>query len=550
MKKIWKTLTVASLVALTACGGGSKEAATDEGKEAPSIVTFNLISEPKSIDPQLNSATDGGIVVNNTFEGLMRMNKEGLPVPATAESYQVSEDGKTYTFTIREGAKWSDGQPVKAGDFEYAWKRALDPAVASEYSFQLFYLENGQEYFNGKAEASDVGVKALDDKTLEVKLTSPTPYFLALTTFYTLMPVREDVVAQKAEGWAKDPELTVSNGPFVVTEYRPSDKILVRKNENYWNASSIEIDGVDFIEIVDQSTALTAYNSDEVDILTSVPTQDIPKLQLEDPTFSIEPYLGTYYYIFNVDREPTDNVDVRKALSYAIDRTKIVEQVTKAGQQPANGFVPTGLTDSEGNDFREVAGDFGVSPRADIEKAKEYLAKAGYPNGEGFPDLTLMYNTNENHKAIAEAIQAMWKENLGINVNLTNQEWAVFQDTRHVGNFDIARAGWIGDYADPMTFLDLWTSYSGNNDAQWKWTTDEEKFADNKRFDEVIEASKVTSGTERDQNMYEAERLIMDNMITMPIYYYTGTVMVKEDIKGWERDILGTWYLGNVKIED
>lgn len=331
MKKIWKTLTVASLVALTACGGGSKEAAKEETKEEAKIVTFNLISEPKSIDPQLNSATDGGIVVNNTFEGLMRMNKEGIPVPATAESYQVSEDGKTYTFTIREGAKWSDGQPVKASDFEYAWKRALDPAVASEYSFQLFYLENGQEYFNGKAEASDVGVNALDDRTLEVRLTSPTPYFLALTTFYTLMPVREDVVAKKTEGWAKDPELTVSNGPFVVTEYKSSDKIIVRRNENYWNASSVKIDGVDFIEIVDQSTALTAYNSDEVDILTSVPTQDIPKLQLEDPTFSIEPYLGTYYYIFNVDREPTDNVDVRKALSYAIDRTKIVEQVTKAG---------------------------------------------------------------------------------------------------------------------------------------------------------------------------------------------------------------------------
>ncbi len=548
MKKLLITLAAASMVLLTACGGSKEEAKEVKAKEEK-IVTFNLSSEPKSIDPQLNSATDGGIVINNTFEGLMRMDAHGQPAPATAESYTVSEDGKTYTFKIREDAEWSDGKPVTANDFEYAWKRALNPAVASEYAFQLYYLENGQEYFNGKAKASDVGVKAIDDKTLEVKLVSPTPYFLALTTFYTLMPVREDIVAKKAEGWAKDPSITVSNGPFVVTEYNPSDKINIRKNENYWNAENVELDGVNFTEIVDHSTALTAYNNGEVEVLIQVPTQDIPKLQLEDPTFSIQPYLGTYYYIFNVDKEPTNNLDVRKALTYAIDRTKIVEQVTKAGQLPATGFVPLGLTDSQGNDFREKNGDYGISPTADVKKAKEYLAKAGYPDGKGFPTLTLMYNTNENHKAIAEAIQAMWKENLGIDVKLMNQEWAVFQDTRHVGNFEIARAGWIGDYADPMTFLDLWTSYSGNNDAQWKWTTDEVKFADNKKFDDYIEASKVTTGVERDNNMYSAEKLMMDQMITMPIYYYTGQVMVKDYIKGWERDILGTWYLGNAKLE-
>jgi len=546
MKRAWKTLTVASLLALTACGGGSKEA--EEVKDAPNVLTFNLGADPKSVDPQLNSATDGGIVVNNTFEGLMRMNADGIAMPGTAESYEVSEDGKTYTFKIREDAKWSDGQSVKASDFEYAWKRALDPMVASEYSFQLFYIEGGQDYFNGKAGVEGVGIKSLDDKTLEVTLVSPTPYFLALTTFYTFMPVREDVVAKKPEGWAKDPELTVSNGPFVITEYSPSDKIILKPNENYWSADSVELDEIIFTEVVEATTALTAYENGEIDVLTSVPNQDIPRLQLEDDTFSIEPYLGTYYYIFNVDKEPTDNVDVRKALTYAIDRTAIVEQVTKAGQKPASGFVPTGLSDSEGNDFRETAGDYGISATADIEKAKEYLAKAGYPDGEGFPTLTLMYNTNESHKAIAEAVQSMWKKNLGIDVQLMNQEWAVFQDTRHVGNFEIARAGWIGDYADPMTFLDLWTSYSGNNDAQWKWTT-EGKFPENKEYDKAIEDSKVSLGTERDELLHKAENLLMDNMVTMPIYYYTGTVMVNESVKGWERDILGTWYLGNVKLD-
>jgi oligopeptide transport system substrate-binding protein len=536
---------------MVACGG-KKETATDAGKEVVSeqVLVFNLGADPKSVDPQLNSATDGGIVVNNTFEGLMRMNAEGANVPATAESYEISEDGTVYTFHIRENAKWSDGQPVKAADFEYAWKRALDPTVASEYSFQLYYIKGAQDYFEGNASKDDVAIKSIDDKTLEVTLVGPTPYFLALTTFYTYMPVREDVVAKKPEGWAKDPSITVSNGPFVISEYSPSDKIVLIPNKEYWNNESTKLDKIVFEEIVDQTTALTAYENDEIDIIRDgeVPQQDIPRLQLEDPTFSIAPFLGTYYYIFNVDKEPTDNVDLRKALAYAIDRKAITEQVSKGGQLPATGFVPNGLYDSEGRDFRATAGNFDISVTADIEKAKEYLAKAGYPNGEGFPKLTVIYNTNEGHKAIAEAIQEMWKKNLGIDVELVNQEWAVFQDTRHVGNFEIARAGWIGDYADPMTFLDLWTSYSGNNDAQWKWTTDEKKFASNKKYDEIIEKSKVTQGTERDALLYEAEEILMDEMITMPIYYYTGPLMVKEYVKGWERDILGTWYLGNVEM--
>ncbi len=541
-----KKLGILLIVIFTTIFVGCKKEKKEVIKKS---ITFNLGSEPKSIDPQINSAVDGGIVINNTFEGLMRRDAKGNPVPATASSYTVSEDGKKYVFTIREDAKWSDGQPVEAKDFEYSWKRALDPKVGSEYAFQLFYLENGQEYFNGKVEADKVGVKAIDDRTLEVDLVSPTPYFLGLTTFGTLLPVREDIVEKKPEGWAKDTEILVSNGPFVVKEYIPGDKIRVEKNPYYWNNKNIDLEEINFLEIVDASTALTGYNNDEIGILTTVPSQEIPRLQLEDSTFSIEPYLGVYYYVFNVEKEPTNDINVRKALTFAIDRDQIVEQVTKAGQVPATGFVPLGLKDSKGNDFRKTNGDFDIPKKAKIEKAREYLAKAGYPNGEGFPVLTVMYNTNENHKSIAEAIQAMWKENLGIDVKLMNQEWAVFQDTRNLGSFEIARGGWIGDYTDPMTFLDLWTSYSVKNYAQWKWTKDEEKFADNKRYDEYIEASKTSTGVERDENMYNAEKLLMKNYVSMPIYYYTGTVMTKEYIKGWERDVLGTWYLGNVKLD-
>ncbi len=548
MKKIFYVLTLLMALLLSACGGGIGEqvAKSEEAKEQ--VLTFNLGSDPKSIDPQLNSATDGGIVVNNTFEGLMRVDKEGQPQLAGAESVDISEDKKVYTFKLNKDAKWSDGKPVTAHDYKYSWLRALTPEVASEYSFQLFYVKGGQEYFEGTGLKEDVGLKAIDDYTFEVTLKAPTPYFLSLITFYTFLPVREDVVEQKPEGWAKDPKLTISNGPFVVSEYNMNDKIVLTPNPYYWKKEDVKLDKIVLTMIVDHSTALTAYDNNEIDILDAgqVPTQEIPKRQVEDPTFIISPYLGTYYYIFNVGAEPTNDINVRKALAHAIDREQIVTEVTKGGQLAANGFVPTGLSDSKGNDFRETGGDYGISSSVDVEKAKEYLAKSKYKSAEGLPKITLMYNTNEGHKAVAEAVQEMWKKNLGIEVDLVNQEWAVFQDTRHVGNFQVARAGWIGDYSDPMTFLDLWTSYSGNNDAQWNHKKGD--YPKNLEFDRLIEESKVMQGEERDARLYAAEELIMDEMITMPIYYYTGVLMVKEKVKNWERDILGTWYLGNVEL--
>jgi oligopeptide transport system substrate-binding protein len=329
-----------------------------------------------------------------------------------------------------------------------------------------------------------------------------------------------------------------------------NDKIVLVKNENYREAANVKLDKIIMEMIVDSSTAITAYDSNEIDVLITIPTPEIPKRQVEDPTFSVQPYLGTYYYIFNVNKAPTNDINVRKALTLAIDREQIVNDVTKAGQQPATGFVPTGLVDSQGNDFRATAGDYGISTTADVEAAKaalnKYLKAQGYKDVSEMPAVELIYNTSEGHKAVAEAIQEMWKKNLGVKVNLVNQEWAVFQDTRHVGNFEVARGGWIGDYNDPMTFLDLWTSYSGNNDAQWSYKKGD--FPENKEFDRLIENSKVAQGEARDKDLYTAEKILMDNLVISPIYYYTAPVMVKDKVKGWERDILGTWYLGNTEI--
>ena len=508
--------------------------AEEEAKEM--VLTWNLGADPKTLDPQLNSAADGGYIINNTFEGLMR-EVNGKLEPKMAESYEVSEDGLTYTFKLRD-AKWSDGKPVTAKDFEFSWKRALSPEVASEYSFQMFYIKGGQEYFNGEASVDDVAVKAIDDKTLEVVLNAPTPYFLDLTTFYTYMPTREDLVDNEGI-WAKDPAKAVSNGPFKLAECKTGDKVVLVKNENYWDQETVKLDKIEALMIVDESTMLTAYEAGELDIIDNMPTQEIPRLQAEDPTFQILPILGTYYYIFNVEKAPTDNLNVRRALALAIDREAIVNTVTKGGQIPATGYVPNGLRTSTGEDFRKVAGDYGIDPTAaNVEEAKKLLAEAGYPNGEGFPTIELVYNTSEGHKAIAEAIQEMWKQNLGINITLANQEWAVFQDTRHNGNFTIARAGWLGDYADPMTFLDLWTSYSGNNDSQWK----------NTDYDALIEKTKLAEGEERDKLLLEIEKMMMDEMIVMPIYYYTDPVMIQEHVVDAEKTILGHWFFGNTTV--
>ncbi len=524
-----------------AAAGGRQEPSASQSADVERILRWNLGSDPKTIDPQLNSASDGADIINNLYEGLMR-ESEGSLQPAMAERHTVSEDLLTYTFYLRE-AKWSDGQPVTAHDFAYAWKRALNPKTASEYAFQLFYIKGGQDYFEGRGTRDDVAVKALDDKTLQVTLVAPTPYFINLSSFFTYQPVRRSAVEKGPDGsWAKDPGLAVTNGPFKLAEYVTGSHITLVKNEHYWQAGKVKLDRIQVYMIVDASTGLTAFESGDIDVLDNVPSQEIPRLLAEDPTFSILPMLGTYYYIFNVTKPPVDDVRVRRALTLAIDRTAIVETVTKGGQIPADSFVPPGLKDAGGREFNTVSGSYGIdTSRAQAEEARNLLSEAGYPGGEGFPEIELLYNTSEGHKAVAEAVQEMWKDHLGIRVRLANQEWAVFQDTRHQGTFTVARGGWIGDYADPMTFLDMWLSYSGHNDAQWN----------NPGYDAIIEKSKVTTGKERYDLLYEAEKIFIgDEMVVAPIYFYTDQVMVKEHVQGWEKDSLNHFYFGLTSLTE
>lgn len=519
-------------------------------------LVWNIAVDPKTWDPTLNSATDGGHIINNLFEGLTRETKDGI-IPAAAESWDITDEGKTYTFHLREGMKWSDGQPVTAKDFEYAIKRACDPATASEYSFVVTpYVVGGDAYLKGEGSRDDVGAKALDDLTLEIKLNFPVSYFLSLTSFYTYCPVRQDIVEANGEGWEKSPETCISNGPFKLTEYQTGSHLTMVKNENFWDADSVKLAGIKGLMIVEGTTALNGYENGEIQVMDGITTEQIPKLQKEDPNFRITPHIGTYYVNFNVDDPIFSNVKVRKAFTLALDRKQFVEQVTKGGQTPATGFVPAALHYSDGTSFRQLdengipVPEFGIDPsKALSDEAKELLAEAGYPNGEGLPEITFLYNTNENNKKIAEALQGMWKQNLGIDVKLLNQDWEVFQDARRNGQYMMARGGWLGDYGDPMTMLDLFTVDSGNNDIQWRYKEndvlaphDKTLNPEQEEFEKAVMDSRLATGKDRDELLKKAEQVLMDNMVIAPIYYYTFTNIIDgSKVEGVELTFTNKW---------
>lgn len=497
----------------------------------------NLGADPLTLDPQLNSAADGNHVINNAYEGLMR-EIGGEMVPAMAESYTVSEDGLVYTFTLRE-AKWSDGEAVKASDFEFAWKRGADPATASEYMyiFESANILNAGAIAKGEKTVDELGVKALDDKTLEVTLSSPTDYFIQLCGFGSLMPVRSDMIDETG-AWAKNPEKAVSNGPFVLSEYKMGDQMVYVKNENYWDAANVTLDKIVYYMIVDESTAHTKYTAGEMDVNEFIPRDELPKLIAEDPTLYLLPKIGTYYYGFNMNNEVLKDENVRKALNYAIDREQIVSEITKGGEIAAYGYMPEGIKDSEGNEFGQTAGE-AFSTKADVEKAKECLAAAGYPNGEGFPEIEILFNTSESHKKVAEAVQEMYKQNLGINVKITNQEWAVYQTTTNTNAFkDLARRGWIGDYNDAQTMLEIFETTNGQNIGRYS----------NEAFDAEMTASRSTVGAERNAHLYKAYSILMDEMPIIPIYYYTYPIMFQDTVVDWEINSISKMWLGHAKM--
>lgn len=537
-------LSVAATV-FTACGTKSADKTT---KTAEQTIRYNIGADPKTIDPGLNSSVEGGTVDVNAFEGLTNIDSNEKVVPGVAEKWDVSTDGLTYTFHLRTTAKWSDGKAVTAKDFEYAWKRALDPAVASDYAYQLFYLKNGEKFNSKKASKDDVGVKAKDDTTLVVTLESPVPYILSLFAFPTYMPLREDVVSAHPDDWSTKADTFICNGPFKMKEWLPKDKIVFVKNDNYWNKDKIKLTTIEYKLLDNETSYMTAFTSGQLDFIESPPSEQIPTL-VSNGTAKIYPYLGTYYYSFNIASDAAKinpavakvlkDVKVRKAIQLAIDRKVLVENVTKGGQKPATSFVPAGIKDADGTDFKKK--DY-YPASGDVAQAKQLLAEAGFPDGKGFPSIEIMYNSGQGHQDIATAVQEMLKKNLGITVTLRNVERKVQLDETSNKKYPaLARNGWIADYADPMTFLDMWTTTSGNNVSGYS----------SAEYDKLIAQAKTEAdSTKRMTLMHQAEDLLMTDMPIIPLYEYTNVVCLKSYVKGVHKSPLGMVYFNNTYIEN
>jgi oligopeptide transport system substrate-binding protein len=526
-------------------------------------VTYNLGTEPQAIDPAITTGIPEANIELQVFDGLTRIDRNNMPQPAIAKSWTISTDRKTYMFTLRD-AYWTNGTPVTAYDFEYAWKRALSPEIASEYAYQLYYVYGGEafntsikvgsKYYVQAVDAKgnpltkkegdkevavpdmkkeidpskNIGVKALNAKTLKVYLQVPTVYFLNLTAFPTLMPVCKAVVS-KNDKWAADVKTYVTNGPFKLIEWSHNEKMVFVKNPTYWDRDKVKLTKITYYMVEDESTALAMFQSGQLDAARDVPISELPKLVASGDA-QILPYLGTYYYLVNVTKKPFSDVRVRKALLLAINRKGITQSITQGGEVPALGYVPYGIADAlPGSDFRTASQEKFYADN-DIATAKALLAAAGYPNGKGFPAFAILYNTSNRHKSIAEAIQQMWKKNLGITCTLKSEEWGVYLDDRSNLNYSVCRAGWIGDYMDPNTFLDMWVTGGGNNDTGWS----------NKSYDALIAKAKATLDPKaRMAALHAAEKILMTDMPILPIYYYTNPVLLSKSIKNFYQSTLG-----------
>jgi oligopeptide transport system substrate-binding protein len=518
------TLGLVLSVALTGCSSTSKPSANEPAKEMKA--SYNPGSEPKTLDPQMSNGIPEAIVEMSLFEGLTRLDKNNVPQPAIAEKWDVSPDGMKYTFHLRD-TKFSNGDPLTAEDFKAAWMHAMDPAAAAEYAYQVAdYIKGGAEYNSKKGKAEDVGVKVIDAKTLEVTLANPCTYFLSLTAFPTYFPVDKKVVEANKD-WNLKAETFVGNGPFKMQSWAHNDKIIAVKNENYWDAKSVKITQLTLTLIEDNKAALTAYEAGQIDGMDGAPADDIDRL-LKSGDMKADPQVGTYYYRFNVTKKPFDDVRVRQALAMAIDRQLIIDTIAKTKEKKAFGFTSYGINDADTTkSFREVGGDYF---KEDVAKAKQLLADAGYADGKGFPEFKILFNSGASHEKIATAIQDMWSRNLGVKVSLRPEEWKVYQESEQKLNYDVARAGWIGDYLDPMTFMDMFVTKGGNNQTGWS----------NAEYDKLIKDAKANPDVKaRMQQLHDAETILMKDMPVMPIYHYNNKYVQKAYFKNVIHSPLG-----------
>jgi len=487
-------------------------------------------SEPQGIDPHIVTGVPEHHILISLCEGLTIPNpnptgSDGY-IPGTAESWTISDDGKEYIFKLNKNAKWSNGDPVTADDFVWSWKRILTASLGSQYPDMLYYLVGAYEYHNGKIDNFDeVGVKALDSHTLKVNLKNPTPFFIGLLSHYSTWPVHKETVLKHGDIDDRNGEWTrpgnfVCNGPFQLKTWELNNKIVVEKNPYYYDASMVRLNEIHYYPVSNVMTEDRMFRAGQLHLTSSMPTQKCPiYIEEKNPNLKIDPYMGTYFYRINTENETLSDVRVRKALAYSIDRQLLVDKVTQCGQIPAYSFTPPGSN--------------GYQPSTEIPYdpvlAKQLLAEAGYSSDNPFPKLEILFNTNEGHRKVALAIQQMWQNELGIEVELVNQDWKVYLSREMVGDFQISRAGWIGDYEDPNTFLDLMRPNRGNNKTGWE----------NMDFDALVEeANTINDQDKRYELLNEAEKILIDNMPIIPLYTYVRVYQLSPDVKGFNPHIL------------
>ena len=568
MRKIAAAAMAGALaVSLAACGSSASTGTTATGEAAGSTeateagetgFTVQLGPNPETLDPALNAAIDGGNTLLTIEEPLLIIDENNEVQPGQAESYTVSDDGLTWTFTLRDGLKWSDGSDLTAADFEYSFKRLASPDTAAPYAETVVGMIDGYQDAIGNPDEDGntttdpdwdaLNVRASEDgKTLTVQLSYPCSYFDKLASFVATSPVQQATVEANGDAWCTEPDTYVCNGPYMITEWTPSERIVLSKNPYYvggWDSSKIVSDTITLLLLEDSSASYAAYNSGEAQLVKDVPTDEIPSLtRAEDGgDFYLDEIMGTYYISLNDQEEPFTDVRVRKALSLAIDRDYVANTIMQGIYTPATALVGPGIVDENGY-FMDNAngGEPYISDdyEANLEEAKSLLAEAGYPDGEGFPTITYSANDSGYHIPVAEYLQQAWGE-LGITMNIDKVEWSSFIPMRRAGDYDISRNGWSMDYNDPSNMLELFTTNNGNNDGKYA----------NPEFDQVIEDSRVADKATHFEKLHEAEDILMNDAACIPVAYYNDFWLQSPSLKGTWHSPYGYWYLQYGYVEE
>ncbi len=534
MRRAFYLLTINVMILLFAMGCGSEsntKSTSDapDGKQLPAapkgVIRINISSDPATYDPSLCADVPSHQVLSHLFEPLVRMDAQGRPIAGAAESWEHDDTYKIWTFHLRPNGKWSNGDAVTADDFVFGIERVLTPATQATMAMMVYsFLEGGLEYYEsqGTAGADLLGILAIDDYTVEYTLNDPAPYFDSLVAHTAWYPLHRASVEKAGSNWSLKPETYVGNGPFILSEIRPKDRAILKKSETYWGSEEVKFNQVEMLFIEDNATQMAAYQSGDLDITNDIPSQEAAEL-MQSPEFHKSPMLGTYYIGFNTQKPPFDNRDLRRAMSLTIDRTLIVNKVARRGELPAAGLIPHGIPMPDGRDYREHAPAF-VPADADLEKAKELLAKAGYSDENSVPRAEYLFNTRDLHKSIAQVLQAMWKENLGVRIELNNVEWGEFLKRMDNHDFTISRSSWIGDYLDPMTFLEIFETGHGKNAVGYS----------NERYDELLGMIRAeTNPDKRLEYIIEAEQLLIEkDCVIAPIFEYNTPILIRSNIKG------------------